>query len=463
MSQKRRILTGITTSGTPHLGNYVGAIRPAIAASHRPDAESFFFLADYHALIKTGDPARVQQSTLEIAASWLACGLDPDKVFFYRQSDIPEIPELTWLLTCVTAKGLLNRAHAYKAAVDQNSANGEDPDAGISAGLYMYPVLMAADILIFNAHEVPVGRDQVQHIEMARDIAQRFNHIYAQRLILSQSPPFTLPEARIEENVATLPGTDGRKMSKSYGNTIPLWLPAEELRKAILGIVTDSRAPGEAKDPDSSNIFAIYQAFATADETAAMRQAYAEGIGWGDAKQKLFERIDAELAIPRERYRGLIANPQSIEDRLCDGKKKARERSSELIEKLRWVVGISAVNSSSSMPQSMGPSDTPDPSTSRGAAQIKSYREADGKFHFKLLDAQGDAVFTSCGFDSPKEAAQMMDVLVSEGDQLTGDNWALVRSTSAGPIEWQVNSDRIKIALAAIKQARLAKERAKSN
>ncbi len=463
MSHKRRILTGITTSGTPHLGNYVGAIRPAIAASHRPDAESFFFLADYHALIKTGDPARVQQSTLEIAASWLACGLDPDKVFFYRQSDIPEIPELTWLLTCVTAKGLLNRAHAYKAAVDQNSANGEDPDAGISAGLYMYPVLMAADILIFNAHEVPVGRDQVQHIEMARDIAQRFNHIYAQRLILSQTPPFTLPEARIEESVATLPGTDGRKMSKSYGNTIPLWLPADELRKAILGIVTDSRAPGEAKDPDGSNIFAIYQAFATADETAAMRQAYAEGIGWGDAKQKLFERIDAELANPRERYRGLIANPQSIEDRLCQGADKACKRSKDLIEKLRWVVGISAVNSSSSMPQSMGPSDTPDPATSRGAAQIKSYRETNGKFHFKLLDAQGDAVFTSCGFDSPKDAAQMMDVLVSEGDQLTGDNWALVRSTSAGSIEWQVNSDRIKIALAAIKQARLAKERAKSN
>jgi len=247
--------------------------------------ESFYFLADYHALIKCDDPARVQQSTLEIAASWLACGLDPAKVFFYRQSDIPEIPELTWLLTCVTAKGLLNRAHAYKAAVDQNVAKGEDADASITAGLYMYPVLMAADILLFNANEVPVGRDQVQHIEIARDIGQRFNHIYNDDF-------FALPEASIEENVATLPGTDGRKMSKSYNNTIPLWLPAAELRKAILGIRTDSRAPGEPKDPDTSNIFAIYQAFASAEETAAMRRAFAAGIAWGEAKQKLFERID---------------------------------------------------------------------------------------------------------------------------------------------------------------------------
>src|SRR5499427_4370810 len=198
---RRRVLTGITTTGTPHLGNYVGAIRPAIAASKGANAESFYFLADYHALVKCDDPARVQRSTLEIAASWLACGLDPEKVFFYRQSDIPEIPELTWLLTCVTAKGLLNRAHAYKAAVDQNAANNEDADAGITAGLYMYPVLMAADILLFGANEVPVGRDQVQHIEMARDIGQRFNHLYGGDF-------FTLPEAAIEDNVATLPGLD---------------------------------------------------------------------------------------------------------------------------------------------------------------------------------------------------------------------------------------------------------------
>ncbi|HEY5970658.1 MAG TPA: tryptophan--tRNA ligase, partial [Pseudoxanthomonas sp.] len=190
-----RVLTGITTSGTPHLGNYVGAIRPAIAASHGAGVESFYFLADYHSLIKVQEPARVQRSTLEIAASWLACGLEPDKVWFYRQSDIPEIPELTWLLTCVAGKGILNRAHAYKAAVDKNRDDGEDDDAGINAGLFMYPVLMAADILLFKADQVPVGRDQVQHIEMARDFGQRFNHLYGEH--------FTLPEAAIEEQVAT--------------------------------------------------------------------------------------------------------------------------------------------------------------------------------------------------------------------------------------------------------------------
>src|SRR6476659_8702720 len=304
-----RVLTGITTSGTPHLGNYVGAIRPAVAASRRADVESFYFLADYHALIKVSEPARVQRSTLEIAAAWLAAGLDPDNVWFYRQSDIPEIPELTWLLTCVASKGLLNRAHAYKAAVDRNRAEGQDDDAGVSAGLFMYPVLMAADILLFDANQVPVGRDQVQHIEMARDIGQRFNHIYGGEY-------FTLPEAVIEENVATLPGLDGRKMSKSYNNTIPLWLPAKDLRKAILGIVTNSQAPGEPKNPDESHIFSIYQAFASAEETAAMRKAFADGIGWGDAKQKLFERINSELAPMRERYEALIARPDEIEKTL---------------------------------------------------------------------------------------------------------------------------------------------------
>src|SRR6476661_6484166 len=215
---RTRVLTGITTSGTPHLGNYVGAIRPAIAASHAADVESFYFLADYHALIKVQEPARVQRSTLEIAAAWLACGLEPDKVWFYHQSDVPEIPELTWLLTCVAGKGILNRAHAYKAAVDRNRVEQLDDDAGITAGLFMYPVLMAADILLFNAHKVPVGRDQVQHIEMARDFGQRFNHLYGEP---AGQQFFALPEAAIEEHVATLPGLDGRKMSKSYDNTIP--------------------------------------------------------------------------------------------------------------------------------------------------------------------------------------------------------------------------------------------------
>src|SRR5688572_31415596 len=244
-----RVLTGITTSGTPHLGNYVGAIRPAVAASRSADVESFYFLADLHSLIKAQDAARTQRSTLEIAAAWLACGLDPAKVWFYRQSDLPETTELTWLLTCVAGKGILNRAHAYKASVDRNRAEGVDDDAAVTAGLFMYPVLMAADILLFNAHKVPVGRDQVQHIEMARDFGQRFNHLYGEH--------FTLPEAVIEEQVATLPGLDGRKMSKSYDNTIPLFAPREQLKKLIAGIVTDSRAPGEAKDADNSNVFQL--------------------------------------------------------------------------------------------------------------------------------------------------------------------------------------------------------------
>jgi tryptophanyl-tRNA synthetase len=440
---KRRILTGITTSGTPHLGNYVGAIRPAITASHRADAESFYFLADYHALVKCGDPARVQQSTLEIAASWLACGLDPDKVFFYRQSDIPEIPELTWFLTCVTAKGLLNRAHAYKAAVDANTAVGEDADAGISAGLYMYPVLMAADILIFNAHEVPVGRDQIQHIEMARDIGQRFNHLYG-------GEHFTLPEARIEENVATLPGTDGRKMSKSYDNTIPLWLPAQALKKAILGIVTDSRVPGEAKEADNSNIFAIYQAFASDAETAAMREAFTNGIGWGDAKQKLFERIDAELAPLRERYEALVADPAGIEEQLLAGAEKARERSRALIAQLRHAVGVRRLTD---RPAPAAKSDKP---AMASLPQLKSYREADGKFYFKLTDANGEVLLKSAGFVSPRDAGNFISLLIDSGDDMD----AASRLIENAPVVPGVapSRERIFAALAQLKADKLAKE-----
>jgi len=445
---KRRILTGITTSGTPHLGNYVGAIRPAIASSRRADAESFYFLADYHALVKTGDPARVQQSTLEIAASWLACGLDPDSVFFYRQSDIPEIPELTWLLTCVTAKGLLNRAHAYKAAVDQNTTAGEDPDAGINAGLYMYPVLMAADILIFNAHEVPVGRDQIQHIEMARDIGQRFNHIYG-------GDYFVAPAAKIEDNVATLPGTDGRKMSKSYDNTIPLWLPAKELKKAILGIVTDSRAPGEPKDTDTSNIFSIYQAFADADETAAMREAFKDGIGWGDAKQKLFERIDSELAGPRARYDALVAKPQAIEEQLIAGARKARERSQAFIERLRAAVGIRNLATLTAMPAAAAAA-----GATAASPQIKSYREADGKFHFKLSAGDGTVLLLSRAFDSPKDAGRVTAELIDAGDDASTLAALVLKSAPAD--ELALPTEAIAAALAQLKAEKLAKERAKA-
>jgi tryptophanyl-tRNA synthetase len=392
MTGKTRVLTGITTSGTPHLGNYVGAIRPAIAASRDANVESFFFLADYHALIKSSDPARIQQSTLEIAASWLACGLDPEKVYFYRQSDIPEIPELTWFLTCVTAKGLLNRAHAYKAATDTNRENNEDPDAGVTAGLYMYPVLMAADILIFNANKVPVGRDQVQHIEMARDIGQRFNHLYGGEY-------FTLPEAAIEENVATLPGLDGRKMSKSYDNTIPLWLPEKELRKAILGIVTNSQMPGEPKNPDESHIFSIYQAFASAGETAQMRQAYADGIGWGDAKQKVFERINAELAPMRERYNAMVAKPVDIENILRAGAERARGLSKPLVARLRHAVGLRALSENAKEAK-----DGKAARVEKPALQPVVFRDDDNTFSFKVLDAKKNVLATKGGFADPKSA-----------------------------------------------------------
>jgi tryptophanyl-tRNA synthetase len=328
----RRVLTGITTSGTPHLGNYVGAMRPAIAASRQPGVEGFYFLADYHALIHVPDPERVQRSTLEIAAAWLAAGLDVQKVLFYRQSDIPEVPELTWLLACVTGKGLLNRAHAYKAAMERNRAAGADSDAGINMGLFMYPVLMAADILLFKATAVPVGRDQVQHIEMARDIAASFNRRYGKHLVL--------PEALVDDPVAILPGLDGRKMSKSYGNSIPLFASPAEMKKRIFAIVTDSRVPGEPKDSERSALFQIYQAFATPEETTRMRAAFAGGIAWGEAKQALFERVEAEVAPMRGHYESLMADPAGIERRLQDGAARARAIASPFLGELRRAVGL---------------------------------------------------------------------------------------------------------------------------
>jgi tryptophanyl-tRNA synthetase len=330
---KETVLTGITTTGTPHLGNYVGAILPAVKASRREDVTSFYFLADYHALIKCQDPERIQQSTLEVAATWLAAGLDTDKVIFYRQSDIPEVLELTWLLTCMTAKGLMNRAHAYKAAVAENEAGQEtDPDKGISMGLFCYPILMAADILLFNAHKVPVGRDQVQHLEMTRDIAARFNYHYGEH--------FVLPEAVVDDSTAVLTGLDGRKMSKSYNNTIPLFTPEKSLRKLIFKIKTNSLEPGVPKDPDTSTLFQLYQAFATPEQTAGLRQRYAEGIGWGEMKQVLFEYLNAQLAEPRARYEELIRNPAHIERVLREGAVKAREISVPLVQRLRHATGI---------------------------------------------------------------------------------------------------------------------------
>ena len=394
-----RFLTGITTSGTPHLGNYVGSIRPSVRASQRADVQSFYFLADYHALIKVEDPARIQRSTLEIAASWLACGLNPERVTFYRQSDIPEIPELTWFLTCVLGKGVLNRAHAYKASVDKNAAAGLDPDADVSAGLFMYPVLMGADILMFNAHKVPVGRDQIQHIEMARDMAHSFNHRYGEH--------FVPPEAEIEESVATLPGLDGRKMSKSYDNTIPLFAPRAQLQKLIAGIVTDSRGPGEPKEVEGSALFQIYQAFATPAETDNLRQAYAAGIGWGDAKQRLFERIDEEIAPMREAYLALMADPAKIEHTLLAGAVKARHLATPFMGRLRQAVGL----------RDLRASETPVAEKSSKVARplFKQYREGDGQFYFKLVDAHGLLLMQSLGFASPREAGQAIARIKTEG------------------------------------------------
>ena len=330
--KKRTVLTGITTTGTPHLGNYVGAIKPCIEASHDEDVQSYYFLADYHALVKNQDPELMRRSTLEIAATWLALGLDTERAVFYRQSDVPEILELTWILTCSTAKGLMNRAHAYKAAVQENLDAGEDTDFAITMGLFCYPVLMAADILMFNSTHVPVGKDQVQHLEMARDIAQRFNHHYGET--------FVLPEAVVDEHVAVLPGQDGRKMSKSYNNTIPLWLPEKQLRKAIMRIVTNSLEPGEPKDPDDSALFAIYAAFASPEQRADMRRAFQEGVAWGEAKQQTFELINAELVRGRERYEALMSEPRRIEEVLVDGAARARDWATPFLARIRDAVGI---------------------------------------------------------------------------------------------------------------------------
>ncbi|MBE0505819.1 MAG: tryptophan--tRNA ligase [Marinospirillum sp.] len=339
-----RVLTGITTTGTPHLGNYVGAIRPAINASRDPQVQSYYFLADFHALIKCHEPQRVAESRREIAATWLALGLDTDHAIFYRQSDVPEIPELTWLLTCVAAKGLMNRAHAYKASVQENlDAGDRDPDAGINMGLYSYPILMAADILMFSQKQVagqdfgltrvPVGRDQIQHIEMARDIGQRFNHIFGEEF-------FALPEAVVDEQVAVLNGLDGRKMSKSYNNTIPLFEPEKKFRKLINKIKTNSLEPGEPKDTEDCTLFQIYTAFASAVEVAEMRERYAAGIGWGEMKGQLFEYLNEQLRTPREEYQRLLADPAYVEAVLHKGADKARAEATPFLDRLKVAVGL---------------------------------------------------------------------------------------------------------------------------
>ena len=329
---KKRILTGITTTGTPHIGNYLGAIKPALELAKEYD-ESFYFLADYHAIIKNSKSTEVTDSVKNVALAWLASGLNPNKSFFYRQSDVPEILELSWVLNCVTSKGLMNRSHAYKAATTQNK---DDEDKGITMGLFSYPILMAADILMFNATHVPVGADQIQHIEMTRDIAGRFNHLYKKT--------FILPEAIIQSTNETVPGIDGQKMSKSYGNIIPLLSTEKQLKKSIAKIVTNSLEPGDPKDPSNCTVFALYKYFASKPMIDDLCDDYKNGISWGDAKNKLFEVVNNEITPIRESYEKLQEDKDFINDLLSDGSNKVRPIAKELLDSIRSSVGINKIS-----------------------------------------------------------------------------------------------------------------------
>ena len=329
---KKRILTGITTTGTPHIGNYLGAIKPALELAKEYD-ESFYFLADYHAIIKNSKSTEVTDSVKNVALAWLASGLNPNKSFFYRQSDVPEILELSWVLNCVTAKGLMNRSHAYKAAT---TLNKDDEDKGITMGLFSYPILMAADILMFNATHVPVGADQIQHIEMTRDIAGRFNHLYKKT--------FILPEAIIQSTNETVPGIDGQKMSKSYGNIIPLLSTEKQLKKSIAKIVTNSLEPGDPKDPSNCTVFALYKYFASKPMVDELCDDYKKGISWGDAKNKLFEVVNNEITPIRELYEKLQEDKDFINDLLSDGSNKVRPIAKELLDSIRSSVGINKIS-----------------------------------------------------------------------------------------------------------------------
>lgn len=331
--EKKIVLTGIKPTGSPHLGNYLGAIKPALTLAQDEQYQAMYFMADYHAMTAIRDPAYFRHVCYEVSAAWLALGLDPDKVIFYRQSDVPEIFELTWILACLTPKGLMNRAHAYKAAVAQNLEIGvSDTDSGINMGLYNYPILMAADILLFQTDLVPVGRDQIQHIEITNDIAQSFNHTYGK--------VFKLPDHNIqEEETASLPGLDGRKMSKSYDNTIPLFVSPELLRKLVFRIKTDSAPPTEPKDPATSTLFLIYKEFAGPEQVESMRKRYQRGIAWADVKQELFETLNSFLEKPRQLYNQLMTDHQKMDTLLTEGAQKARSLAIPCIKEVRKAIG----------------------------------------------------------------------------------------------------------------------------
>lgn len=437
-----RVLTGINTTGTLHLGNYCGAIRPCVQASKRDDVESFFFMADLHALIKCKDPERIETSRMQIAASWLASGLDPNRVTFYRQSDIPEIPLLNWMLSCVCSKGLMNRAHAYKAFLEANQDAGEDPDAGVSMGLFCYPVLMAADILMFNADRVPVGRDQIQHLEMARDMAVRFNNTYGRGKDF-----FVQPFEQIADNVEILPGLDGRKMSKSYNNVIPLFEGGEKaLRDAIGRIVTDSKLPGEAKDPDSTSLTRIYEAFSTPAEYEAFRQQLCDGLGWGEAKNALVEKINAEIGPMREKYEYYVSHPAELEEILQAGAVKARKIATPFIEELRHAVGLRSFAAPSAQKADKVKE------SAKVIGSFKQYREADGLFYFKLAEGS-ETLLTSAGFENGRDAGMTVGKLKAQG----------LSDTTGVTLSEGVTLERVNAVLAAMRAADEEKKKAKAS
>lgn len=331
MSGRKVALTGIKPTGTPHIGVYLGAIRPALELTR--DYDAYYFIADEHALTTVHDAKEMRQLSYEVAAVWLALGLDPERVVLYRQSDVPEVFELSWILSCVTPKGLLNRAHAYKDAVAANEQAGRTADDGVTMGLFNYPVLMAADILIVDAHVVPVGGDQKQHLEMARDIAESFNRTFGDVLVL--------PEPLIAEDVATIVGLDGRKMSKSYGNVVPIFASPEEQRKLVMRIKTDSRRPEEPKDPESDNLFQIYSHFAAPDRVEVMRQRYvAGGVGYAEVKGELGDLVVERFAGPRERYTSLMADASQIDRILASGTERARTVARATLQRVRRAIGL---------------------------------------------------------------------------------------------------------------------------
>jgi len=329
---KKISLTGIKPTGDLHIGNYFGAIKPALELAKEYDAR--YFIADYHALNSMKNPVELISTIRHVAAGWLASGLDPEKVIFYRQSSIPEVFELTTMLAAFTSKGLMNRAHAYKAAVQANSEKGDDQDAGINMGLFTYPILMAADIIVFDSDVVPVGKDQVQHIEMAQDIAQSVNANYGKQIL-------KVPQASVQDDVAVIPGLDGRKMSKSYGNVIPLFESEKTLRKTIMKIVTNSQSVEEPKDPQACQIFQLYKLFAEKQEQDALAARYrAGGMGWGDAKEELFKAVNRCIAPIKERYDAIMADIPALDKILEQGAQKARPIAAATVKRFRKAAGI---------------------------------------------------------------------------------------------------------------------------